>query len=224
MEPQTGISTGSIALDIAIGVGGLPRGRITEIYGPESSGKTTLALHVIASAQKLGGKCTFIDAEHALDPIYAAKLGVNTEELFVSQPSTGEQALEIADMLIKSHSMDVVVIDSVAALVPKAELEGDMGMPQMGAQARLMSQVFCVRMHMVCSFGLFVILRAVYIGAAEDHFQSGSLEYCPYFHQPDSQQDWCTVCAHTAFNFPSRVLTFSALGSATPRPPAAVTR
>lgn len=134
------IPTGSLMLDKALGVGGLPRGRITEIYGPESSGKTTLALHVVAEAQKLGGSCTFIDAEHALDPIYCKGLGVDTDNLFVSQPSFGEQALEICDTLVKSNTMDVVVVDSVAALVPKSELEGQIGDHHVGAQARMMSQ------------------------------------------------------------------------------------
>lgn len=134
------ISTGSLALDIALGVGGLPRGRVVEVYGPESSGKTTLTLHVVAEAQKQGGTCAFIDAEHAMDPIYAKKLGVNTEELYVSQPDTGEQALEICDMMVRSGAVDVIVIDSVAALTPKAELEGEMGDTHVGLQARLMSQ------------------------------------------------------------------------------------
>jgi len=134
------ISTGSLGLDIALGVGGLPRGRIVEVYGPESSGKTTLALHAIAEAQRAGGVCGFIDAEHALDVGYARKLGVRTEELLLSQPDSGEQALEITDMLVRSGAVDVIVIDSVAALVPKAELEGDMGDAHMGLQARLMSQ------------------------------------------------------------------------------------
>src|SRR5512141_597077 len=134
------ISTGSLGLDIALGIGGLPRGRVIEIYGPESSGKTTLALHVVAEAQKRGGICGFIDAEHALDPIYARKLGVNLEDLLISQPDTGEQALEIADTLVRSGAIDVLVIDSVAALVPRAELEGEMGDVQPGMQARLMSQ------------------------------------------------------------------------------------
>jgi recombination protein RecA len=133
-------STGSLGLDIALGVGGLPRGRVVEIFGPESSGKTTLTLHVVAEAQKKGGTCAFIDAEHALDPIYARKLGVNVDELLISQPDTGEQALEIADTLVRSGAIDVLVIDSVAALVPKAELEGEMGDSHMGLQARLMSQ------------------------------------------------------------------------------------
>ena len=133
-------STGSIGLDIALGVGGLPRGRVIEIYGPESSGKTTLTLSVIAEAQKMGGTAAFIDAEHALDPSYAEKLGVNIDELLVSQPDTGEQALEITDMLVRSAAVDVVVIDSVAALTPKAEIEGDMGDHHVGLQARLMSQ------------------------------------------------------------------------------------
>ncbi len=134
------ISTGSLGLDIALGIGGLPRGRIVEIYGPESSGKTTLALHVIAEAQKAGGTCAFIDAEHALDPSYARKLGVNIDELLISQPDAGEQALEIADTLVRSGAIDVLVIDSVAALVPRAELEGEMGDSHVGLQARLMSQ------------------------------------------------------------------------------------
>ena len=134
------VSTGSLGLDLALGIGGLPRGRVIEIYGPESSGKTTLTLSVIAQMQKLGGTAAFIDAEHALDPQYAQKLGVNVQELLISQPDNGEQALEIADMLVRSASVDVVVIDSVAALTPKAEIEGEMGEPQMGLQARLMSQ------------------------------------------------------------------------------------
>lgn len=134
------IPTGSLALDVALGCGGLPRGRIVEIYGPESSGKTTLTLEVIAQAQKLGGVAAFIDAEHALDPVYAEKIGVNLDELLVSQPDTGEQALEIADMLVRSGGVDVVVVDSVAALTPKAEIEGEMGDSHVGLQARLMSQ------------------------------------------------------------------------------------
>jgi len=134
------VSTGSIALDIALGIGGLPRGRIIEIYGPESSGKTTLALHVIAQAQKNGGTCAFIDAEHALDPSYARKLGVNVDEVLISQPDAGEQALEIADTLVRSGAIDILVIDSVAALVPRAELEGEMGDSHVGLHARLMSQ------------------------------------------------------------------------------------
>ena len=134
------VSTGSLGLDIALGVGGLPRGRIIEIYGPESSGKTTLTLHVIAEAQKVGGNAAFIDAEHALDPSYAKKLGVNLDDLLISQPDTGEQALEIADTLVRSGAIDVIVVDSVAALVPKAELEGEMGDTHVGLQARLMSQ------------------------------------------------------------------------------------
>jgi recombination protein RecA len=134
------ISSGSLGLDIALGIGGLPRGRIVEIYGPESSGKTTLALHAIAEAQKGGGTCAFIDAEHALDPSYARKLGVNVDELLISQPDAGEQALEIADTLVRSGALDVIVIDSVAALVPRAELEGEMGDTHVGLQARLMSQ------------------------------------------------------------------------------------
>ena len=134
------VSTGSLGLDLALGVGGLPRGRVVEIYGPESSGKTTLTLQVIAEVQKLGGTAAFIDAENALDVTYAAKLGVQTADLLISQPDTGEQALEIADMLVRSGAVDVIVIDSVAALTPKAEIEGEMGEPQMGLQARLMSQ------------------------------------------------------------------------------------
>ena len=134
------VSTGSLTLDHALGIGGVPRGRIIEIYGPESSGKTTLATQIIAEAQKLGGQCAFIDAEHAFDPTYAEKLGVNTDELLMSQPDTGEQALEICDMLVRSGALDVVVIDSVAALVPKAEIEGEMGASHVGIQARLMSQ------------------------------------------------------------------------------------
>ncbi len=134
------VSTGSLGLDLALGIGGLPKGRIVEIFGPESSGKTTLALHAVASCQKKGGIAAFIDAEHALDAQYAKKLGVKTEELLISQPDNGEQALEIADMLVKSGAVDMIVIDSVAALVPKAEIEGEMGEPQMGLQARLMSQ------------------------------------------------------------------------------------
>ncbi len=134
------VSTGSLGLDLALGVGGLPRGRVVEIYGPESSGKTTLTLSVIAQMQKMGGTAAFIDAEHALDPQYAQKLGCNVSELLISQPDNGEQALEIADMLVRSGSVDVVVVDSVAALTPKAEIEGEMGEPQMGLQARLMSQ------------------------------------------------------------------------------------
>jgi len=140
-KPETEvISTGSLSLDIALGIGGLPKGRIIEIYGPESSGKTTLALHVIAEAQKKGGTCAFIDAEHALDPTYATKLGVNIADLLVAQPDNGEQALEITDTLVRSGSLDVLVIDSVAALVPRAEIEGEMGDSHMGLQARLMSQ------------------------------------------------------------------------------------
>ena len=134
------IPTGALSLDIALGIGGVPRGRIIEIYGPESSGKTTLALHVIAEAQKMGGEAAFIDAEHALDPIYARKLGVDIDDLIVSQPDTGEQALEITESLIRSGALDVIVVDSVAALVPKAEIDGDMGDSHMGLQARLMSQ------------------------------------------------------------------------------------
>ena len=140
LVPVSVIPTGSISIDAALGIGGFPRGRVIEVYGPESGGKTTLTLHVIAEAQKLGGQAAFIDAEHALDPVYARKLGVDVDNLLVSQPDNGEQALEIAEALIRSNAVDVVVVDSVAALVPKAELEGEMGEPQMGLQARLMSQ------------------------------------------------------------------------------------
>lgn len=140
LEKIPAISTGSLGLDLALGIGGLPRGRVVEIYGPESSGKTTLALEVIAQCQKLGGTAAFIDAEHALDPIYAGKLGINVEELLISQPDTGEQALEIVDIMVHSGGVDMLVIDSVAALVPKAEIEGEMGDSHMGLQARLMSQ------------------------------------------------------------------------------------
>ena len=139
-EQIPSISTGSLGLDIALGVGGLPRGRVVEIYGPESSGKTTLTLQVIAEAQRTGGTCAFIDAEHALDPVYAESLGVDTDDLLVSQPDTGEQGLEICDMIVRSGAVDVVVVDSVAALTPKAEIEGDMGDSHVGLQARLMSQ------------------------------------------------------------------------------------
>ncbi|MEL6661822.1 MAG: ATPase domain-containing protein, partial [Pseudomonadota bacterium] len=134
------VSTGSLGLDIALGIGGLPKGRVIEIFGPESSGKTTLALHAVAEAQASGGVCAFVDAEHALDPVYASKLGVDLDDLLVSQPDTGEQALEIADTLVRSGAVDVVVIDSVAALTPRAELEGEMGDSLPGLQARLMSQ------------------------------------------------------------------------------------
>merc|ERR1712034_175051 len=134
------ISTGSLGLDIALGIGGLPRGRVVEVYGPESSGKTTLALHVIAEAQKAGGTAAFVDAEHALDPVYAKKLGVDIDELIVSQPDTGEQALEITDTLVRSNAIDVLVVDSVTALVPRAEIEGEMGDSHVGLQARMMSQ------------------------------------------------------------------------------------
>src|SRR3989440_9626768 len=134
------ISTGALALDLALGIGGLPRGRIVEIYGPESSGKSTLAMHVVAEAQRNGGICAYIDAEHAMDPVYARAIGVNVDDLLISQPDTGEQALEITDMLIRSGALDVVVIDSVAALTPRAEIEGEMGDSHVGLQARLMSQ------------------------------------------------------------------------------------
>ena len=139
MDIET-ISSGSLGLDIALGVGGLPKGRVVEIYGPESSGKTTLALHCVAEGQQKGGICAFTDAEHALDPVYARKLGVNIDELLISQPDTGEQALEICDTLVRSGAVDVLVVDSVAALVPRAELEGEMGDSHVGLHARLMSQ------------------------------------------------------------------------------------
>src|SRR5205809_1369103 len=142
-QPNVGvaaISTGALALDIALGIGGLPRGRVVEVYGPESSGKSTLAMHVVAEAQRNGGVCAYIDAEHAMDPVYASAIGVNVDELLISQPDTGEQALEITDMLIRSGALDVIVIDSVAALVPRAEIEGEMGDAHVGLQARLMSQ------------------------------------------------------------------------------------
>ncbi|MEE3069022.1 MAG: recombinase RecA, partial [Actinomycetota bacterium] len=138
--PVASVSTGALALDLALGIGGLPRGRITEIYGPESSGKSTLAMHVVAEAQRNGGVCAYIDAEHAMDPIYAQAIGVDVDELLISQPDTGEQALEIADMLVRSGAIDVIVIDSVAALTPRAEIEGEMGDTHVGLQARLMSQ------------------------------------------------------------------------------------
>ena len=134
------ISTGALALDLALGIGGLPRGRVTEIYGPESSGKSTLAMHVVAEAQRNGGVCAYIDAEHAMDPVYAKAIGVDIDQLLISQPDTGEQALEICDMLVRSGALDVVVIDSVAALTPKAEIEGDMGDSHVGLQARLMAK------------------------------------------------------------------------------------
>ncbi|MEZ5165089.1 MAG: recombinase RecA [Acidimicrobiales bacterium] len=152
------IPTGALALDVALGIGGLPRGRITEIYGPESSGKTTLATHVVAEAQRNGGICAYIDAEHAMDPVYAKAIGVDIDELLISQPDTGEQALEIVDMLIRSNSLDVIVIDSVAALTPRAEIEGDMGDSHVGLQARLMSQALrkitgnLSKSHTICIF------------------------------------------------------------------------
>lgn len=151
------ISTGSLGLDLALGIGGLPKGRIVEIYGPESSGKTTLALHVVAEAQKKGGICAYVDAEHALDPSYATKLGVNINDLLISQPDTGEQALEITDTLVRSGTIDVLVIDSVAALVPKAEIEGEMGDSHMGLQARLMSQALRKLTASVARAGTLVI-------------------------------------------------------------------
>jgi recombination protein RecA len=134
------VSTGALALDLALGIGGLPRGRVTEIYGPESSGKSTLAMHVVAEAQRNGGTCAYIDAEHAMDPIYAKAIGVDIDQLLISQPDTGEQALEIVDMLVRSGAIDVIVVDSVAALTPRAEIEGEMGDTHVGLQARLMSQ------------------------------------------------------------------------------------
>ena len=139
-EVMPSISTGSLGLDIALGIGGLPKGRVVEIYGPESSGKTTLTLQVVAECQKAGGTAAFVDAEHALDPSYAEKLGVNVDDLLVSQPDTGEQALEVTDMLVRSGAVDVIIVDSVAALTPKAEIEGEMGDHHVGLQARLMSQ------------------------------------------------------------------------------------
>ncbi|MDA0208039.1 MAG: recombinase RecA [bacterium] len=151
------IPTGCLSLDLALGVGGVPRGRIIEIYGPESSGKTTLAQHIVAEVQKIGGVAAFVDAEHALDPDYAEKIGVNTEELFISQPDTGEQALEIVETLVRSNAVDVIVIDSVAALTPKAEIEGDMGASHMGLQARLMSQALRKLTGIVSKSGTTVI-------------------------------------------------------------------
>ena len=163
------IPSGSLALDIALGVGGFPRGRVIEIYGPESSGKTTVALHAIAEAQKLGGYAAFIDAEHALDPVYAKNLGVNTDELLVSQPDTGEQALEIAESLVRSGAIDVIVVDSVAALVPKAEIEGEMGDSHVGLQARLMSE---------------------HCASFPSYFQ---IQYHSHFYQPDQGKSRCHV-------------------------------
>ena len=162
-ESIPAISTGSLGLDVALGIGGLPRGRIVEIYGPESSGKTTLTLQVIAEAQKAGGSCAFIDAEHALDPIYAKNLGVDVDNLLVSQPDTGEQALEICDMVVRSGALDVVVIDSVAALTPKAEIEGDMGDSHMGLQARLMSQALRKMTANIKNSNTLVILSLIHI-------------------------------------------------------------
>jgi recombination protein RecA len=157
LEEIAVIPTGALPLDVALGVGGVPRGRIVEIYGPESSGKTTLALHIVSEAQRLGGIAAFIDAEHALDPIYAKKLGVNTDELLISQPDTGEQALEIAETLVRSNAVDVIVIDSVAALVPRAELDGDMGDSLPGLQARLMSQALRKLTAAIARSGVVVI-------------------------------------------------------------------
>jgi recombination protein RecA len=153
------ISTGALALDLALGIGGLPRGRVVEVYGPESSGKSTLALHVVAEAQRNGGICAYIDAEHAMDPVYAAAIGVNVDELLISQPDTGEQGLEITDMLVRSGALDVVVIDSVAALVPRAEIEGEMGDTHVGLQARLMSQALrklTANLHRSNTIALFI--------------------------------------------------------------------
>ena len=164
------IPTGSLSLDAALGVGGMPRGRVVEIFGPESSGKTTLALHVIAEAQKTGGMAAFIDAEHALDAAYARKLGVDVDNLLVSQPDSGEQALEIAEMLVRSGALDVCVIDSVAALVPKAELEGEMGDSHMGLQARLMSQAL-----------------------TQAYWHRVKVEHLSGLHQPDSRENRCDV-------------------------------
>ena len=166
LVPVSVIPTGSISIDAALGVGGFPRGRVIEVYGPESGGKTTLTLHVIAEAQKLGGQAAFIDAEHALDPVYARKLGVDVDNLLVSQPDNGEQALEIAEALIRSNAVDVVVVDSVAALVPKAELEGEMGDPQMGLQARL-----------------------DVAGPAQTHRYRLEIEDVPDLHQPDPRKN-----------------------------------
>ncbi len=164
------ISTGSLSLDIALGIGGLPKGRIVEIYGPESSGKTTLTLQVIAECQRKGGTAAFIDAEHALDPAYAKRLGVNVEDLLISQPDTGEQALEIADMLVRSSAIDIIIIDSVAALTPKAEIEGEMGDQHMGLQARLMSQAL-----------------------AQINCQHQTFKYAGHLHQPNPYENWCDV-------------------------------
>jgi recombination protein RecA len=157
LEEIAVIPTGALSLDVALGVGGVPRGRVVEIYGPESSGKTTLALHIVSEAQRLGGIAAFIDAEHALDPIYAKKLGVNTDELLISQPDTGEQALEIAETLVRSNAVDVIVVDSVAALVPRAELDGDMGDSLPGLQARLMSQALRKLTAAIARSGVVVI-------------------------------------------------------------------
>ncbi|HKB26096.1 MAG TPA: recombinase RecA, partial [Methylomirabilota bacterium] len=157
LEEISVIPTGALPLDVALGIGGLPRGRVTEIYGPESSGKTTLALHVIAEAQRLGGIAAFIDAEHALDPKYAQRLGINIDELLISQPDTGEQALEITETLVRSNAVDVIVIDSVAALVPRAELDGDMGDSLPGLQARLMSQALRKLTAAISRSGVIVI-------------------------------------------------------------------
>ena len=164
------ISTGSLGLDIALGIGGMPRGRIVEIYGPESSGKTTLALHVIAEAQKLGGTCAFVDAEHALDPMYARKLGVQVDELLISQPDAGEQALEIADTLVRSGAVDVLVVDSVAALVPRAELEGEMGDTHVRSAGPLDEP-----------------------SVAQADVVGGPLQYADHLHQPDPHEDRCHV-------------------------------
>ena len=164
------IPTGALALDLALGIGGLPRGRIVEIFGPESSGKSTLAMHVVAEAQRNGGTCAYIDAEHAMDPVYGRAIGVNVDELLISQPDTGEQALEIADMLIRSGALDVLVVDSVAALVPRAEIEGEMGDSHMGLQARLDEP-----------------------GAAQAHRQPQQVAHDLHLHQPAAGEDRCDV-------------------------------
>ena len=169
------ISTGSLGLDIALGIGGLPRGRICEIYGPESSGKTTLTLQVIAEAQKAGGTAAFIDAEHALDPVYAEKLGVQMDDLIMSQPDTGEQALEVAEMLVRSGAVDVLVVDSVAALTPKAEIEGEMGDSHVGLQARLLSQAMRKLTGAIKQTNCLVCLLAAYGGAELSVNDSGAL-------------------------------------------------
>ena len=171
------VPTGALGLDLALGIGGLPRGRVTEIYGPESSGKSTLAMHVVAEAQRMGGICAYVDAEHAMDPVYARAIGVDVDELLISQPDTGEQALEITDMLIRSGAIDVVVIDSVAALTPRAEIEGDMGDSHMGLQARLMSP-----------------------GAAQAHRQPQQDQHHLHLHQPAAREDRRDVRLHVLWH------------------------